>query len=76
MFDSLQQQNLAYFAERHSSELIARLSTGAAAANQIISLVINAFGRDLLTLVGLVCVMIYQDPVLSLVSFIVVRRWR
>jgi ATP-binding cassette subfamily B protein len=72
LFDGLQQQNLAYFAQRHSSEMLARLTFGAAAANQVLSLIINAFGRDLFTLVGLVCVMIYQDPVLSLVSFVVV----
>jgi len=72
LFDSLQQQDLAYFAQRHSSEVIARLTAGVTSANLIISLVVNALGRDLLTLIGLLCVMIYQDPLLSLVSFIVV----
>ena len=32
----LQQQNLAFFGERHSAELLARLATGAAAANAVI----------------------------------------
>jgi ATP-binding cassette subfamily B protein len=71
LFSSLQRQNLAYFAQRHSSELITRLTVGAAAANQVLSLVINAVGRDLLTLVSLVGVMVYQDPLLSIISFVV-----
>jgi len=31
LFDKLLQQNIGYFADRHSSEFIARLTTGAAA---------------------------------------------
>ena len=34
LFDQLQQQNLTYFGDRHSSEVLARLSTGAAAASR------------------------------------------
>ena len=34
MFEALIRQNLAYFAERHSSEFMARLSAGAAAASR------------------------------------------
>ncbi len=35
MFDALMQQNLGFFAERHSSEFMARLTTGAAAASHV-----------------------------------------
>ena len=72
LFDRLQQQNLTYFSARHSSELLARLSTGAAAANQALNLVITAFGRDFLTLVALTVVMFVQDPIMSLVVFVAV----
>ena len=61
----------AYFADRHSSEFIARLMTGAAAANFVLCLLITSFGRDLLTLIGLYAVMVIQDPVMSLVGLIV-----
>lgn len=71
LFDKLQQQNLTYFSDRHSSELLARLSTGAGAANSALNLVITAIGRDALTLTALVAVMFVQDPVMSLVAFVI-----
>ena len=71
MFDKLLQQNIGFFADRHSSEFIARLTTGAVAVSQVINLLITAIGRDLLSLVGLCIVMVVQDPVMSLAGVIV-----
>ena len=71
MFDKLLQQNIDFFADRHSSEFIARLTTGAAAVSQVINLLITAIGRDLMTLVGLCVVMVVQDPVMSLAGLVV-----
>jgi ATP-binding cassette subfamily B protein len=72
MFARLLEQNVGFFADRHSSEFIARLTTGAAAASQALNLLITSIGRDLLSLIGLVAVMAVQDPVMSLFSVIVV----
>jgi ATP-binding cassette, subfamily B, bacterial MsbA len=72
MFARLLQHNLAFFAERHSSEFMARLTTGAAAASQVLNLLVTAIGRDLLSLIGLATVMAVQDPIMSLFSVIVV----
>ena len=72
MFARLLQHNIGYFADRHSSEFIARLSTGAAAATTVLYLLITALGRDLLSLIGLATVMAVQDPVMSLFSILVV----
>jgi ATP-binding cassette subfamily B protein len=72
MFARLLQHNVAFFAERHSSEFMARLTTGAAAASQVLNLLVTSMGRDLFTLVALVAVMAWQDPVMSLFSIIVV----
>jgi subfamily B ATP-binding cassette protein MsbA len=72
MFDKLLRQNLAFFADRHSSEFMARLNAGAVAASQVLNLLVTAVGRDLLTLLGLVIVMVIQDPLLSLVGLVVV----
>jgi ATP-binding cassette subfamily B protein len=71
MFEALIDQNIAFFSNRHSSEFMSRLTTGAAAASQVINLLVTAFGRDLLSLIGLVAVMVIQDPVMSLFSFVV-----
>jgi ATP-binding cassette subfamily B protein len=70
MFDKLLQENIGFFADRHSSEFIARLTTGAAAVSQVINLLITAIGRDLMSLIGLCIVMVIQDPVMSLAGFI------
>jgi subfamily B ATP-binding cassette protein MsbA len=70
MFDKLLQQNIGFFADRHSSEFIARLTTGANAVSQVINLLITAIGRDLMSLIGLCIVMVIQDPVMSLAGFI------
>jgi ATP-binding cassette subfamily B protein len=70
MFDKLLQENVGFFADHHSSEFIARLTTGAAAVSQVINLLIMAVGRDLLSLLGLCAVMVIQDPVMSIAGFI------
>jgi ATP-binding cassette subfamily B protein len=72
LHSKLLRQDIAFFADRHSTELLARLSTGAAAANQALNLVITTIGRDALTLIGLMTVMVVQDPVMSLVVFVIV----
>jgi ATP-binding cassette, subfamily B, bacterial MsbA len=71
MFDKLLRENMGFFANRHSSEFIARLTTGAHAVSQVINLLITAIGRDLLSVIGLTIVMVTQDPVMSLVGFVV-----
>jgi subfamily B ATP-binding cassette protein MsbA len=71
MFDKLLRENMGFFADRHSSEFIARLTTGANAVSQVINLLITAIGRDLMSLIGLSVVMVAEDPVMSLAGFIV-----
>jgi ATP-binding cassette subfamily B protein len=71
MFDKLLTENLRFFADRHSSEFMARLTTGAAAASQTLNLLITAIGRDLLTLAGLGIVMIATDPLMSVVALVI-----
>ena len=70
LFDKLLHEDIGFFADRHSSEFIARLTTGAAAVSGVINLLISAIGRDLMSLIGLVIVMVIQDPVMSLIGFI------
>ena len=71
MFNALIDQNVTFFSDRHSSEFIARLTTGATSATQVINLLVTAFGRDLLSLIGLLVVMVVQDPIMSLLAFVV-----
>src|ERR1700676_3921031 len=72
LFGKLMNESVAFFSERHSSEFLARLTSGAFSVTQVLSLLINALGRDLLLLIGLVAVMLMQDPYMSLFGFLVV----
>ena len=72
VFAKLINEGLSFFSDRHSTEFVARLSAGAVAATQVINLLITSVGRDLLSLIGLVAVMVVQDPLMSFISFVVV----
>lgn len=71
VFAKLLNEGIGFFSDRHSTEFIARLSAGAAAATEVINLMITSVGRDFFSLVGLVAVMVVQDPLMSFFSFVV-----
>jgi ABC-type multidrug transport system fused ATPase/permease subunit len=71
LFAKLMSESVAFFSERHSSEFLARLTAGASSVTQVLNLLINALGRDLLLLIGLVIVMLMQDPYMALLGFAV-----
>lgn len=71
LFAKLMSESIGYFSQRHSSEFLARLTAGATSVTQVLSLLINAVGRDLLSLIGLVTVMVMQDPYMSLFGALV-----
>ncbi len=71
VFAKLLNEGIGFFSDRHSTEFIARLSAGAAAATQVLNLLITSLGRDLLSLIGLVTVMVVQDPLMSFFAFVV-----
>jgi len=71
MFDKLLRENIGFFADRHSSEFVARLITGATAVSQTINLLITAVGRDLMSLILLSAVMVYRDPAMSIGGLII-----
>src|ERR1700689_2214802 len=71
LFAKLMNESVRFFSERHSSEFLARLTSGAYSVTQVLNLLINALGRDLLLLIGLVVVMLMQDPYMALLGFAV-----
>jgi len=71
VFAKLLNEGLGFFSDRHSTEFIMRLSAGAAAATQVLNLLITSVGRDLFSLIGLVIVMVVQDPYMSFFAFVV-----
>src|SRR3977135_2077828 len=71
LFSKLMRESVGFFSERHSSEFLARLTAGANSVTQVLNLLINAVGRDVLSLIALVCVMLMQDPYMALLGFLV-----
>jgi ATP-binding cassette subfamily B protein len=70
LYASILRQDLAFFHEMGSAELITRLTHNARAAATALNLMATSLGRDLLTVVSLVFVMISQDPLLTAIALI------
>lgn len=71
LFAKLMSESIGFFSERHSSEFLQRLTAGANSVTQVLNLLINAVGRDLLSLIALVGVMVMQDPYMAITGFLV-----
>ncbi len=65
LVSSLLAQEVRGIQSRTSSEVIQKQVLSADAARQILQLLVTVIGRDFLTLVGLIIVMIVQDPLVS-----------
>lgn len=70
LFGSVLRQDLAFFHAMGSAELITRLTHNARAAATALNLIATSLGRDLLTVLGLVFVMLSQDPLLTGIALI------
>ena len=71
LFTRLLRQGIAFFNTTESSELLLKVTQSAQMARNVIDVLVTGFIRDLLTLAGLVGVMFYQQPYLSLISLVV-----
>ena len=70
LFDRLLAAKLVLFTRVHSSKLITQINAKAQAASRLLDLVTTSLARDLLTLLGLMVVMVVQDPLLSLMALL------
>jgi ATP-binding cassette, subfamily B, bacterial MsbA len=70
MFDHVLEMNLAFYQRYPSNDLILRISHGANAARDMLNLMAVSFGRDALTLAGLVAVMVSMDPAMSAICLV------
>lgn len=71
LFDHLMQLDLAFFSSARSGHLAAQIAQNVTGMRDLLNMTITAALRDVVSLVGLVGVMIYMDPVLSLAAFII-----
>jgi ATP-binding cassette subfamily B protein len=70
-FDRLLSMNVAYYQKHPSSDLITRLTNSVRGARDMMNLLAVGLGRDLLTIIGLIFVMVSQDAVMSALCLLV-----
>jgi ATP-binding cassette, subfamily B, bacterial MsbA len=70
MFDHMLRMDLGFYQARPSNDLILRITNSANAARDILNTIAVSFGRDAMTLAGLVIVMVTQDPIMSAICLI------
>ena len=71
IYSKLLRQDARYFETTESSDILMRVTQSAAAARAIIDVIVSGVVRDVLTLFGLICVMVYQHALLSAVFLII-----
>jgi subfamily B ATP-binding cassette protein MsbA len=70
IYDHLLQMDIGFFQKHKSNDLIMRTTRAASAARGLLNLVILSVGRDALTLLALVVVMVSQDPLLTAIILV------
>ncbi|MBP2550974.1 ATP-binding cassette subfamily B protein [Neorhizobium galegae] len=71
LFNHVLKQGIDFYAKYTSSDLLMRITSNAQAARAVIDLVVTSFVRDALSLIGLVAVMVVQQPLLSLIAAVI-----
>ena len=71
LYDHMLNLGVDFYTRTPSSELVTRMSHNAAAARQVLDIVVTSLGRDLLTVIGLVIVMFVQSPLMSLIVLVI-----
>jgi len=71
LFRHLLDQDVQLFQEQHSGTLLSRFTYDVVTMRNVVSKVVLSLGRDLLTVIFLVGVMLYQDWLLTLIAMLV-----
>ncbi len=71
IYEHLQKMDTKFYQAHPSSDLTTRITYGANAARDMLNLVAVSLGRDLMTLVSLVIVMIAMNPLLAALALLV-----
>ncbi|CDX13578.1 Uncharacterized ABC transporter ATP-binding protein y4gM [Mesorhizobium sp. ORS 3324] len=71
IFDHLMKLGVGYFTDTRSGQLAARINENINGIRDLLSMTLTSIARDGVSLAGLIGVMIYQDPLLSLSSLLI-----
>ncbi|MBX3596666.1 MAG: ABC transporter ATP-binding protein [Rhizobiaceae bacterium] len=71
IFDHLMKLGIDYFADRRSGALAAQINENVTGIRDLLGLTLTSIARDAVTLIGLLIVMVVQDPLLSGIAFLI-----
>lgn len=71
LFNHLMQLDMGYFSGAHSGQLAAQIAQNVTGIRDLLNMTVTAAARDFISLIGLIAVMVYMDPVLSLAAFLI-----
>jgi subfamily B ATP-binding cassette protein MsbA len=70
LFDHMLRMDMGFYQARPSNDLIMIITNSANAARDMLNIIAVSFGRDAMTLIGLVAVMVTQDPIMSAICLV------
>ena len=68
IYGTILAQGLGFFRQRESSDMVARMTGNAQAAREALDMIFVSLGRDLLTLLALIGVMLSKDAVMTAIA--------
>lgn len=71
MFEHLMRLDIGYFTANRSGRLAAQINQNVTGIRDLLNLTLAAVARDAVSLLGLVGVMVMQDPLLSLIALLI-----
>jgi ATP-binding cassette, subfamily B, bacterial MsbA len=71
VFEKLMSMDMRFFSSVHSGSLTAQINQNVAGIRDILNLTLTSIARDIVTLIALISVMVYQDPILTFMSLLV-----
>ncbi len=71
VFEKLMSMDMRFFASVHSGSLTAQINQNVAGIRDILNITLTSIARDLVTFLALIGVMVYQDPILTLISLLI-----
>ncbi len=70
LYDHILRQGMGFYQSMTSGDMTARMTQNASAARQALTLLVTRLGRDALTVVALLVVMLWQDITLAAIAFL------
>lgn len=71
LFDHLMRLGVGFYADTRSGQLAAQINQNVTGIRDLLNLTITSLLRDAVTLIGLIAVMIVQDPLLSVIALLI-----